>query len=364
MRVINAGASAGLLTAATLFATAAPASAHTGEPIVVVHPGESVQAAIDAAPPHGTVILTAGTYPENLLVTKPLTLRGVGAVRLVPPTSITTNRCTKDADANLPDGQLLPVGICVTGTLGGPADPGAGDLPSVVEPVADVHIASLEVDGFAAGIESDGTAGLVVTDFTANGDNDSIDSFYGTGTVLARITVTGATGYAAVSLQRSRDVRVTDCTFTANSGFGLSLLDTRGARVSANTFVDNAGGIAVVDTPAGESAGDVKIAGNTIERNDSYFPGDGSAPSVSGVGIALVGTVDSQVSGNHVLDNVPAVDAMFGGFGIGLFDATAITGGATADHNRVTGNRISGSPTDVLNASGGANNVIHGNEAS
>jgi hypothetical protein len=283
---------------------------------------------------------------------------------VVPPNALTANRCTEDADANLPDGQLLPIGICVHGVLGGPVDPGAGDLPGVISPVADVHVTGLHLDGFAAGIEADGTDRLTLTDITASGDTDGVDSFYGSGTVLSHVTITGATGYAAVSLQRSRDVRVTDSTFAANSGFGLSLLDTRGATVTASRFTGNSGGIAAVDTPAGGATGGLTITGNQISGNDAYFPGDESAPPVSGVGIALVGTTDSAVSGNWITDNAPSADAPFSGFGVGLFDATDITGGDTAGRNRITGNRISGSPVDLLDVSSGPDNAVHGNQTS
>lgn len=361
MRTITASTAAGLLAAATVLATAAPAAAQAPSPMLLVQPGESVQAAIDAVPNYGTVVLSAGTYEENLLVTKPLTLRGIGLVRLVPPSTLSANRCTRDADADLPDGQLLAVGICVHGVLGGPVDPGAGDLPAVISPVSDVHISGLEIDDFAEGIESDGTTGLTITDVTASGDADGIDTFYGVGTVFSHVTVTGATGYAAASLQRSRDVHVVECTFIRNAGFGLSLLDTEKAAVTGNALAHNSGGIAAVDTPAGDPMGGLTVTDNTITGNDGYFPGDGSAPPVSGVGIALVGTTDSMVSGNRIADNVPSADAPFGGFGIGLFDATGITGGNTAARNRITGNSISGSPLDLLDASNGTGNIVRGN---
>lgn len=364
MRTITAGASAGLFVTAILLTAAAPEAAHADSSTVVVHPGESVQAAIDAAPSYGTVVLTAGTYRENLLVTKPLTLRGNGSVLLTPPSALSANRCTEDQDASLPDGGLLPVGICILGTLGGPVDPGAGDLPSVISPVADVHIAALGIDSFAVGIESDGTSGLTITDVTSHGNADGIDSFFGTGTTLSRVTVTGASGYAAASMQGSRDVRVSDSTFTGNGGFGLSLLDTRGGTITASTFSGNSGGIAVVDIPAGEATGGLTVTGNKIIGNDGYFPGDGSAPPASGVGIALVGTTDCVVAGNQVIDNAPSRGVPFSGFGIGLFDATDITGGNAAAHNQITGNRISGSPVALLDASNGIDNLVHGNHTS
>jgi nitrous oxidase accessory protein NosD len=352
--------SAGILSAGVAVLAPTAAAAQTDASVVVL-PGQSVQAAIDKAPAYATVVLTPGTYRQNLLITKPLTLRGRGVVRLVPPPAVSANRCTEDADAGLPDGAQLPVGICVLGQLGGPVDPGAGDLPSVIAPVADVHISGVEIDAFAEGIEADGTNGLVLSDVTARGDDDGIDSFYGTGTVLSHVSATGATGFAAASLQRSRSVRVTDSNFTGNAGFGLSLIDTRVATVTASSFTGGSGGIAAVDTPAGESTGALTITGNSVTDNHAFFPGDGSAPPVSGVGIALIGAIDSAVSGNFVVDNAPSAAVPFSGFGIGLFDANGITGGDVASNNRVTGNRVSGSPIDLLNASSGPGNVFHGN---
>jgi hypothetical protein len=61
--------------------------------------------------------------------------------------------------------------------------------------------------------------------------------------------------------------------------------------------------------------------------------------------------------------NVPSVAAPFSGFGIGLLDATMISGGAAPTANRITGNTISGSPVAVLYDGSGSRNVIDGNHA-
>jgi nitrous oxidase accessory protein NosD len=353
---------AGLAGFLTIVAGAAiaPTSAYAAGSTVVVHPGQSIQAAIDAAPAYGTVLIDPGTYAENLVVTKPLDVRGRGTVRIVAPAELAANRCTEDQDADLPDGELLPVGICVLGVLGGPVDT-TGDLPSVLEAVPDVHLAGLEISGFAEGVETDGTDRLVLSDLVLRDNADGVDSFYGTGTVFERIRVTGATGFGAASLQRSRDVRVTDSFFGDNDGFGLSLLDTRGASVTGSTFRGNAGGVAVTDTPAGERAGDLRVTGNAITDNDGFFAGDGDAPPASGIGIALVGPQGVVISGNLVRDNVPSGDAPFSGFGVGIFDAEHITGGGSAHDVHVSGNRITGSPVSVLDASASGDIVIRGN---
>jgi parallel beta-helix repeat protein len=59
--------------------------------------------------------------------------------------------------------------------------------------------------------------------------------------------------------------------------------------------------------------------------------------------------------------NVPSVTAPFSGFGIGLLDATHISGGAAPTGNRISGNTVSGSPVAVLYDGSGSQNVIRGN---
>ena len=68
-----------------LLAFAVPAGAH--ERGIVVKSGESIQAAVDAAPPGATIYVKRGTYAENVAITKDgITLSSRGA-KLVPPTT-------------------------------------------------------------------------------------------------------------------------------------------------------------------------------------------------------------------------------------------------------------------------------------
>lgn len=357
------GAVAGGLTMAVAALAGAPQASATPQVsassnaahIVVVHAGASIQAAIDAAQPDTTITVEAGSYRENLLITKPVTLRGEGHVQLLPPATPVPNRCTEDEDAGHP----LQIGICILGVLGGPAD-SSGDLPSVITPVRDVHVSGMEINHFDEAIESDGTDGMVISSVTAHG-NSGMDFFYGTGTVLIDLDVSGSSGYASAALQRSQGVRVVHSRFTGNDGFGLALTDTSDAMVVGNQLTGNSGGLAVVDSAGDGLAEHLTIVGNLVEDNTGYWPGDGEAPPVSGVGIALVGTRDAAVHGNRVIGNTPSADAPFGGFGIGLLDATNLSGGGVPTGNRIIGNMVAGSPVAVLYDGSGSDNVIRAN---
>jgi nitrous oxidase accessory protein NosD len=366
IRPVTGIVAAAAAAAAVIGAAAAPAAADTkaGRTPVTVHPGESIQRAIDAAPKDATVVVAAGTYRENLLITRPVTLTGQGPVTLAPPATIAHNLCTDDPDAAPSDGTGARVGICILGTLAMPG-PGDGDLPTVVTPLADVHLKNLTVAGFTEGIEAVGTRGLTVESVTGRDNTDAaLLSFYGDDTVLSHVEMTGTAGFAAASLRMSHNVRITASRFTGNTGTGLALLDTQSANVSGNVLTGNAVGLMLADTADPDPTGDIRVTGNDISDNTRYFPGDGSAPPMSGIGVLLLGTNQVTVSGNRIVGNAPSTPAVLAGFGVGVLDASTMTGGAAPTGNRVTGNQIGGSPVAVNYDGTGSDNTFRSNHTS
>src|SRR5437899_2328712 len=88
-------------------ALAAPANAANHD----VRPGQSIQAAIDAAKPGDSIYVHPGVYHENVAITKDnLTLRGAGGGQsvLAPPAHRKNNACVDPSDPTVN-------GFCVVG---------------------------------------------------------------------------------------------------------------------------------------------------------------------------------------------------------------------------------------------------------
>jgi pectin methylesterase-like acyl-CoA thioesterase len=122
-----------------------PDSAGAAGTTHVVRPGQSIQAAIDAARPGDKIVGRPGTYAEQLTVaTSGLRLVGTGAV-LVPPPATVTNLCTGLAGAG------TGAGICVTGrdVVLAPFVAEHRRVLSVGARVEDVSITGFAVRGFS-----------------------------------------------------------------------------------------------------------------------------------------------------------------------------------------------------------------------
>jgi len=126
--------------------------------VIVVGPGHSIQAAINAARPGDTVFVRPGVYHQSVQIrTNGITLRGSGAFHggtvLVPPRHIPRTLCNTG---------FGPTGVCV---LAKRLNPETG---AVFVPVRNDTVTGLLVTGFPGnGVFGYGTVGLSVTSSTA-----------------------------------------------------------------------------------------------------------------------------------------------------------------------------------------------------
>ncbi|MER7023931.1 right-handed parallel beta-helix repeat-containing protein [Streptomyces ramulosus] len=315
----------------TAVAAAPPGQADDG---YTVHPGESIQKAVDAAQPGDTVRLAPGTYRESVRIDKPgLTLRGAGERTVLrPPAGRAATRAAGDCGK---DGN----GICV---LGGPG-----------HRVADVALRSLTVEGFRkSGVWASGTDRLSVRDVTARDMGQwGIAQQESVRATVRGNTVTG-NGDAGIFVANTvdeeggaLDTQGTDIrgnTVTGNR-IGITARRVRHLDIARNDITGNCSGVFVVGDESRPRGGDLSVRGNNVSENTRKCPATKRLPALQGVGIVLTGAEGTEVTGNLVRDN--AGDSPMAG-GIVLFRSFV---GARNERNEVTGNILLGNKPDLAN---------------
>ncbi len=201
---------------------------------ITVQPGESIQAALNAAPEDAVVCLSAGQWEEDIVIRKSLTLRGEG-----PASSLIR---TKDSEA----------GAAVVITSDG------------AEPVQAV-IADLAVHGNAdaAGIAVIRTAQLAITNCTISGSEIGLMLINSAQLTMSDCTLRGNM-VLGIAVWDEAQGTITGCTISGSQS-GIALGDLARATVENNWIIDNEIGVLLLD----ESAG-VVGTGNAI-------PGPGEA---------------------------------------------------------------------------------------
>jgi len=287
-------------SALTLFVLVGAAQAKHG---TVVGPGDSIQAAVDAADPADT-ILVYGTHRENVAVqTDGLTLRGVGAT-ILPPTVPTVHACF---DPNEVDEAVH--GICVVGDV----DFHSGEVARYVK---DVTVTGFTVRGFTG-------SGLITS-------GASHATFKG--------NVVENNGDAGISDAQSTGTRVL-ANEASGSRFGIFVLATEGSEIAANSVHDNC-----VGTFAFLGAAQTRVAANAISHNTRACPAATDEwPALSGIGVLLIAVTDTDVTANVINGNLPTGETSFSG-GVVL---TAVPDAPPATGNTITHNVLAHNDPDL-----------------
>ena len=270
---------------ATAYAAGGPGRVHVG-------PGESIQAAVDAAD-RGDTIRVTGRHHENVVVqTDGLTLLGHGAV-ILPPAVPAVHACFDPTEV----GEAVH-GICVWGDI----DVDTGEVARYVE---DVTVRGFRIRDFAG-------TGLVAlaaknTTLARNTLRDNVDS--------------------GINTSNSLGTRIWRNHSSGNE-FGLFSALAEGARIAGNTFRGNCVGLVML------GATETRVRANHVIHNSRVCPAADDFPPFSGVGVLLVTATDTVVVGNRIVHNRAAGESAFPG---GVVVAEESSGSLIA-HNLVLHN--------------------------
>lgn len=325
------------------------ASARFGTPDAVVQPGESIQAAVDAAGAGGVVHVLAGTYAQAVTVTEP-------GVRIVGITG------ADGAGVILTNPGGVRNGIDVRGAARGFA-------------LVNVTVRGFDANGvFLSGID----------DFLLSRVTAENNGAYGLFPVRANggvIEHSAASGHADAGLYVGQSANVT---MRNNRVFGnvvgIEASNSSNIKLLHNEAWDNTNGILAVLLPGRQIrvAGDMTIAGNVIRDNNRpnfADPDDLVAAVPSGTGILVVGADRVLVEGNTVSGNAfigigvgssMVLAALSGGDPTPFLELEPDPEGVRVSRNTVTGNGTASPipflpPADLLWDGSGAGNCWTGN---
>ena len=323
-RFVIAACAAGLVIALSS-GTAASAGAST---TIVVGPGQSIQAAVNAASPGDTVLIKPGVYHQSVQIrTDGITLRGSGAFPggtvLVPPKSFPKTVC---------NGAFGPTGVCIL------AKKVNTKTEAVITPVNDDTVTGMLVTGFPAnGVFGYGTNGLTVTRVTATNDGGyGISRFVSSRTLFANDVAIGndeAGFYVGDSPQANTVVR--DDQAYGNQ-FGIFVRHARHVLVTDNHVSGNCQGILVLDDGQAGGAGNATIVGNSVINNNKFCAKSGDTPvNTQGGGILLLGATRTLVTYNFVAGNK---GKQINSGGIVVLSAQALSHGSNPNFDTIARN--------------------------
>lgn len=326
-------------------AVATPASAAT----IVVSPGESIQAAVDAADPGDVVLVEPGVYREQVNIYEDnITLRGNNAI-LKPPRELQPNNC---ADG---PGEASRDGICIF-KLGeqGP------------ERIDNVRVSGFSVLNFPG----TGIIALFGNRITLENNITIGNAEYGIAAFVSqRVTFRNnraeeshEAGFYLGDTTGPGNLIVANRA-TRNGLSGFFVRDAFGGTVMGNTAVDNCSGFFFLDTGSGgpKNTRDWRVDENIASHNnDVCHAGDEHEPPMSGAGIVLYGTTFVFVEDNTVQDHASDAPSIASG-GIVLRDADMF-GGNQSHENYVRFNTARRNlPFDIDAVSGSGINIVRHN---
>ena len=158
--------------------------------------------------------------------------------------------------------------------------------------------------------------------------------------------------------QKSQDAKLVGNNISGGA-WGILVQDTYGGSVVGNKVHDNCAGM-FFEAFESEPVGDFKVTGNTVDNNSQSCRAAQFGRNFSGIGIALLGAREMEVTGNHLSGNVPSGPTRISG-GVVVAVDPYFGGTAKPKNNSVTGNTFGRNKPDIFCDGSGSGNSFVGN---
>ena len=173
----------------------------------------------------------------------------------------------------------------------------------------------------------------------------------------------GDTGIAIFGPERANNAKVVGNN-VSGSPWGIFVEDAHGGSFVGNDIRDNCAGM-FFEAFKGEPVGDFEVKGNTLADNTRSCRAAEFDRNISGIGIALLGASDMEVTANHLSGNVPSGPTRISG-GVVVskdpyFRGTTFGGTQKPTNNSVTGNNFGNNKPDIFYDKSGTGNVLRPN---
>lgn len=298
---------------------AVEAARHLRERPVSVRVGAdapTLGAAVAAAPPNTTVVVPAGTYPTNLTVEKPVTIRGAGGATVLDGGGTGSILTVRSPGVAVTDLRVVGVGDTRVGSAANASGDawderirliyGRGDAAIRL---ADAHgslVADVSIETPANGIVALNSTDAVVRNVTVRGSDAWEEGFMGVLAMYSNLVVEDSTfvgGRDGVYTHRAPGVVIRDNAM-ADQRFGVHEMYTSDALVADNTVRRTDVGVIVMTRPTGNV-----VVGNDVRESEMGVNVVGGASFAAGNvlvdnGIGLsIGTDRSYYARNAILGN-------------------------------------------------------------
>jgi parallel beta-helix repeat protein len=214
--------------------------------------------------------------------------------------------------------------------------------------VSDVSVSGFTIRDFKEGISAYGARNTTLaTNHAIGNTGNNIVAFTAPGTEILSSVLRGpsvASIFVGGASPANAKIVANE---VSGSDFGIFVGDARGGSIAGNEVHNNCAGVFFASD--GEGVRDFDVKGNTVKDNNRACP----EFDISGIGMALFGTRNIEITGNQISGNIRS-------------GSTKASGGVVvADGSRdssVTGNRFGRNKPDIFWDKSGSGNRFVGND--